>query len=199
MPISLVLNVIIAVLLLLTIAYAARLNHRLSQLRNDKNELQKLAKTFADATARAEASIKQLKISSQALTNEVNRAEALKDDLAYLVERGGRTADEMVANVRGGTGGPGGRGQAASQQPQDEESRLIEEAIRAATPQAGGGDEMDQPTTRRISGRHPTRAPERGVETAGSPAGRRREADDPETIGDSDAARELLKALNSVK
>src|SRR3989339_2068078 len=90
--ISLVLDIIISALLVLTIAYAMRLNQRLSQLRSDKNELLQLVKTFAEATSRAEAGIKNLKIHSESLHAEVNKAKALKDDLSYLVERGGRAA-----------------------------------------------------------------------------------------------------------
>ncbi|MCK5444594.1 MAG: hypothetical protein KAI73_03165 [Rhodospirillaceae bacterium] len=100
MTISLVLDVVIAVLLVFTIAYAVRLNHRLVQLRRDKSELAKLAKTFAQATVRAEDSTSHLKVSTEALKAEVQKAEVLKDDLAYLVERGGVTADEMLEQVR---------------------------------------------------------------------------------------------------
>lgn len=100
MTISLVLDITIAVLLVFTITYAIRLNSRLSQLRNDKAELEALAKTFSGATQRAEEGIKVLKISTDLLTTEIKKAEVLKDDLAYLVERGGTTADEMMERVR---------------------------------------------------------------------------------------------------
>lgn len=136
MPISLVLDIIISGLLVLTIAYAVRLNQRLSQLRSDKNELLQLAKTFADATDRAENSIQHLKVSSEALQIEVKKASALKEDLSYLVERGGRSADEMVAKVRGAGPADGGQNKAkrgGAGRPADPEAQLIEEAIRAAT------------------------------------------------------------------
>lgn len=237
MPISLVLDIIISVLLVLTIAYAVRLNQRLSQLRSDKNELLQLAKTFAEATTRAEAGIQNLKINSEALQAEVKRAMALKDDLSYLVERGGRSADEMVANVRApmrpshpesglgvsqqGMGMNRGKDAAASRR-SDPEARLIQDAIRAASPQHGA-TEMDlsrddrAAATRRITGRlanAPVNAPanvEHGLSGAASPAktskalasrglgrelGRMVENDE---IEDTQSARELLKALSSVK
>ena len=100
MTISLFLDVTIAVLLIFTITYAVRLNGRLSHLRKDKAELQGLAKTFAEATVRAEEAAGKLKVSTDALKAEVEKAEVLKDDLAYLVERGGSTADEMLERVR---------------------------------------------------------------------------------------------------
>lgn len=158
MPISLVLDIIISVLLVLTIAYAVRLNQRLSQLRSDKNELLQLAKTFAEATTRAETSIQNLKISSEALRTEVQKAATLKEDLSYLVERGGRSADEMVANVR-----PPSRAEGGASRHADPEARLIEDAIRAASPQnSGARPDKDRPNpspredraamTRRIAG-----------------------------------------------
>ena len=64
MTISLVLDVTIAVLLMFTITYAVRLNSRLSQLRKDKAELEALAKTFVNATLRAEEGAKKIKIST---------------------------------------------------------------------------------------------------------------------------------------
>ncbi|MCK4939974.1 MAG: hypothetical protein KAR80_06720 [Rhodospirillaceae bacterium] len=100
MTISLILDVTIAVLLMFTIAYAVRLNTRLSQLRADKAELEMLAKTFVNATTRAEEGVNKLKVSTEGLQVEIKKAEVLKDDLAYLVERGGSTADEMLERVR---------------------------------------------------------------------------------------------------
>ena len=100
MTISLVLDVTIAVLLMFTITYAVRLNHRLSKLRADRAELEMLAKTFVNATVRAEEGVNKLKISTDELQGEIKKAEVLKDDLAYLIERGGTTADEMLERVR---------------------------------------------------------------------------------------------------
>lgn len=228
MPISLVLDIIISGLLVLTIAYAVRLNQRLSQLRSDKNELLQLAKTFAEATTRAEAGIQQLKISSEALRTEVNRATALKDDLAYLVERGGRAADEMVTNVRTpqraeaaaptrapmtaskgvGAGLANARGNGmAAQRSGGQDSRLIEEAIRAAMPAEFEAPERSRPVqredrsavTRRVSGR-PNTSTSSAVTPSGALATRGLgHGQDEETIEDTQAARALLKALSAVK
>ncbi|MBL4692312.1 MAG: hypothetical protein JKY92_03185 [Magnetovibrio sp.] len=255
MPVSLILDVIIAVLLVLTIAYAVRLNQRLLQLRSDKNELLVLAKTFAAATVRAEKAIENLKVTSESLTIEIVKAETLKDDLAYLVNRGGRTADEMVDTVRGGHASPTAPSPVKSGVRDkkfndiNEETRLIEEAIRAATP-GPGDDEAPSPPekTRRIPGKSrgkPKRSgasssPPRGSGSASprgsgpassrgsGPASSRgsgpvssrgsgpisnepfpqasssrstdmMDDDDSEAIGDTPAARELLKALGSVK
>ncbi len=106
MTVALVLDVIIAVLLVLTIVYAMRLNGRLTQLRKDKSELEALAKTFAEATVRADAGIKKLKISTESLKDDVHKAEVLKDDLVYLIQRGGASADELMERVNVGRGAP---------------------------------------------------------------------------------------------
>lgn len=244
MQISLVLDIIISGLLVLTIAYAVRLNQRLSQLRSDKNELLQLAKTFADATTRAESGIQQLKISSEALRAEVDKAAALKDDLAYLVERGGRAADEMVENVRAPqrAGGPAPMPTTAQARPsmasakgvgsglnsargsergsergnnraeargQNADSRLIEEAIRAAMPQEYEAQEQSarvaprddrNAVTRRISGRPANAAATASVTPSGALATRGLgHGQDEEAIEDTQAARALLKALSAVK
>lgn len=219
MQIAFVLDIIIAVLLVLTITYAVRLNQRLGQLRKDKNELQELAKTFADATIKAEAGIEQLKISSDELQIDFKKAEALRDDLAYLVDRGGRTADQMVKKVQTP------KALSPEERADKEEDLLIEEAIRAATPGAGRASKDRRPgglgaglaagpdmgpdtrtTTRRISGR-----PEPTERQMGAGLGGLSEDDrllgepfldrgsEPKSVGDTDAARELLKALSAVK
>jgi len=228
--ISLVLDIIISALLVLTIAYAMRLNQRLSQLRSDKNELLQLVKTFAEATSRAEAGIKNLKIHSESLHAEVNKAKALKDDLSYLVERGGRAADDMVANVRAprpvksesgvGMGMAAGATTVGARADTflraDPEARLIEDAIRAASPQ--NMKDMDPSredratATRRITGRLANVVSKVGKGSGGAPSGKTTNAlpsrglgrelgrmVDNNEIEDTQSARELLKALSSVK
>lgn len=249
MPISLVLDIIISGLLVLTIAYAMRLNQRLSQLRSDKKELMQLAKTFADATVRAEEGIQKLKVSSESLQVEINKAEALKDDLAYLVDRGGRTADEMVDNVRTPSGSDAGGEREPKGRANTAQAQLIEDAIRVAgsksqmggkrptdardardsrTPDAGSSrritgrlgalapDRNPERTQERTQERNQERTPERfparpqqrpqerfqgqGVDAPAQVPSRGFGAmNDEDSIGDTEAARELLKALSAVK
>ena len=222
MQIAFVLDIIIAVLLVLTITYAVRLNQRLSQLRGDKKELQKLAKIFAEATTKAEASIHKLTISTETLQAEVQKAETLKDDLAYLVDRGDRTADQMADSVRTPTSGRS-RDMDNRNMGNEDEGRLIQEAIRAVSPSASSSGQ--QP--RRVQPRPDTRksGPDDGRERGGMRSAFGEDAplrkplplggglgglkpedrllDGPggeaESIGETDAARELLKALSSVK
>lgn len=228
MQIAFILDIIVALLLVLTITYAVRLNQRLSQLRGDKNELLELAKTFADATVRAETSINQLKVSSEALQEDLSKAEALRDDLAYLVERGDRTADQMAESVRTPVKSPGratpthDMARDTKGRPQDEDDdRLIADAIRAVSP--GGGaqgrpererfsDDDMKPlgaaqTTRRVSSHpEPRSAASRklggglgGLKPDDRLLGGPTKSNEPNSVGDTDAARELLKALSSMK
>lgn len=249
MQIGLILDSVIVVLLVLTITYAARLNQRLSQLRGDKKELQELAKTFADATTKAESGIKNLKVSSDSLQAEVEKAQALRDDLEYLIQRGGKAADSMVDNVSKKNQKVTMKSASdARRAPQSDEVEdlLIEEAIRAAKPLAEASD-RDRPKGNMFAPKPspsvPERAPEgalRALASSTSKEQKRRSVGHPEpkpaplpsptddagpamggglgglspedrlldehlnrsregSIGESDAARELLKALSSVK
>ncbi len=100
MPFSLALDVLVAVLLVITIGYAMVLNRRLGRLRRDKSELEKLAATFGQATARAEESIGRLKKTADTLKERIDNAQALRDDLAFLIDRGGSAADRLEETVR---------------------------------------------------------------------------------------------------
>ena len=59
MPVSIALDVLVALLLVVTIAYAIVLNKRLGALRKNKSELEGLTASFSEATKRAEESIKR--------------------------------------------------------------------------------------------------------------------------------------------
>ncbi len=102
---SLILDILIAVLLVATIGYAVALNRRLSLLRKDKDELEALTRKFADATTKADASIQNLKGSTESVAKELqkglDKAEALRDDLSFLIDRGGSIADRLENGVRG--------------------------------------------------------------------------------------------------
>lgn len=97
---SLLLDILVAVLLVVTIVYAVMLNRRLGILRQDRAELEKLTVTFADALRRAEDGIGRLKATADTLQDRIDRAQSLRDDLAFLTERGGSAADRLEDLVR---------------------------------------------------------------------------------------------------
>lgn len=100
MPVSLVLDILVAVLLVVTIGYAVALNKRLTSLRRDKGELERLARGFAETTEKAEVGINELRSMTDLLQERIGRAESLRDDLVFLMERGNAAADRLEGVVR---------------------------------------------------------------------------------------------------
>jgi chromosome segregation ATPase len=104
MTLALAADLIVAVLLIVTIGYSAVLNRRLAALRADKAELQALVEGLARTTASAGAGIATLKTAAETVGRELEarraKAQALRDDLAYLVERGNSAADRLEGGIR---------------------------------------------------------------------------------------------------
>jgi len=98
-------NVLVAVLLLATIGYAIVLNRRLGALRGDREKLQALIHALTAASTGAQAGIANLRQTADELGGEIEKkttqCRALKDDLTYLIERGGAMADRLEGTVRG--------------------------------------------------------------------------------------------------
>ncbi len=101
---SLVLDGVVVVLLVATIGYAVVLNRRIGEMRKWKAEFDRLITTFNQATKRAETGIQSLKsVAIQRgpdLQRSLDKARSLRDDLAYLVERGDTLADRLTESVR---------------------------------------------------------------------------------------------------
>jgi hypothetical protein len=100
MGFALVLDILVAGLLVVTISYAVMLNRRLRVMRQDKTDLEKLAVRFADSTVRAEESISRLRHTADELKERIEKANTIRDDLAFLIDRGGSTADRLEADIR---------------------------------------------------------------------------------------------------
>jgi len=101
--IPLILDVLIVVLLAVTIGYAIQLSGRLAALRKDRGELDAMAKRFAEAAQRAESAIAALKATSEtagkALDQATAKAQGLRDDLSFMIERGEPLADRLTGCV----------------------------------------------------------------------------------------------------
>jgi len=101
---NLLLDVIIIVLLAATIVYAVILNSRLAQLRDNRDDLARLVAAFNDATARAESGIPKLRRAAEdagnALQERVEKAQTLRDDLAFMIERADSMAGKLENSVR---------------------------------------------------------------------------------------------------
>ena len=111
MPWALILDGLLVVLLLLMIGYAFVLNRRLSTLRTDRADLEVFINRFNDATDKANASLKGLRGAAEsnvALVKDASdKAQALRDELAFLVERADGSAERLAkASARSDTPAP---------------------------------------------------------------------------------------------
>ncbi len=103
MEFSLIIDALIVVLLVATIAYAAVLNRKLGVLRDGKSEMEALIVSFSESTERAGSGVEALKReagrSGEALQGKVEAARGLVDDLGFLIESGTRLAERLDGGV----------------------------------------------------------------------------------------------------
>jgi hypothetical protein len=104
MTLNIILDVVVAGLLVATIAYAALLSRRLGALRNDKQQLEALVSSLDASSQRAEGSIAALRETAerigQQLQQRIDQGKALQGDLSYIIDLGGGLADRMEATIR---------------------------------------------------------------------------------------------------
>lgn len=135
MTTRLIIDILIICLLATTTGYCIVLNRRLGQLRAGQGEFVQLIGRFNDATERAEAGVARLRAVGEqngaALGDRIEAAQALRDDLSFLIERGARLVDNPPAP---GGAEPGAAHGAARRRPD----------TRADDPAHGlGGDTLD--------------------------------------------------------
>lgn len=103
---ALVLDLFVVSLLVPTIIFAVILNNRLAVLRKNKEELARLIAAFNEATMRAESGIPKLRKASEdagkAIQEKMDRAQMLRDDLAFMVERAETMAGRLEEAIRQG-------------------------------------------------------------------------------------------------
>lgn len=108
MDFRVILDLVIAVLLVATIGYAVTLNSRLTALRRNRDQLSKIIGAFNEATVRAEASIPKLKRAAEeaggGLQDRMEKAQSLRDDLAFMIERADTMANRLETSVRSARG-----------------------------------------------------------------------------------------------
>lgn len=100
------LQALLAALLLAAMPFALRLHRQLSALRREGEGFTGTAQGLAEATRQAEAASIRLRASAEMAGRQVSEriggAEALRDDLRYLVERAEALADRLEGLVRSG-------------------------------------------------------------------------------------------------
>ncbi len=93
------LDVVVAILLVIAIGAAVVLNRRLAAFRAARSDFEQFIERFDTAAARAEAGVNALKMTSdatgRALQQTVVRAQALRDEVAFLIERAEPMLDRL--------------------------------------------------------------------------------------------------------
>ena len=112
MDVATMIDALVAVLLLVTIIYAVMLNRKLGQLRTSRADFEKLVAEFSAAAARTEGGIAALKEGTAArqadLEGKIDRADAIRDELAFMLDRGDQLAGQLDSLIRGGRGATAG-------------------------------------------------------------------------------------------
>ena len=100
---NLALNVLMVALLVATIAYCWLLNKRIQILQDSKGELANLMRHFDESTQRASDSIMALQNASKKIgenmQTRIDKANFLLDDLAFMIEKGNKLANQMEASL----------------------------------------------------------------------------------------------------
>lgn len=194
MSVELLLNVIIICLLVPTIIFAVILNKRLEVLRNSRNDLGRLIEAFNEATTRAEAGIPRLKQAADSagahLKEQIQKAQALRDDMAFMVER----AEALTARLEGALRpsprsvpekAPSEAAPVARSEPRGRKRPLVESPDEIMSSAVSVAEDILRDSSARSA-----KNPKKGFGGFNPP-----EADDER----SEAERELLKALQSMR
>jgi hypothetical protein len=99
---NLILDIVIVGLLGATVVYCWILNKRIKILQDSKSELAQLLHHFDESTRRASDSIIALQTASKKIgeniQNRIDKANFLLDDLAFMIEKGNKLANQMEAS-----------------------------------------------------------------------------------------------------
>ena len=132
MTLLVALDIIVAAMLAVTIGFCLVLSRRLTVLRRNESELRDVLAKFNQAAAQAEAGIARLKDVSQetaaTLRERIGEAKALRDDLAFVTERGDRIVTELgkkISAQRGAEAPPARPIAASAREPSKVERELL--------------------------------------------------------------------------
>jgi len=135
MTLLVALDIIVAVMLAVTIGFCMVLNQRLAVLRRNESELRDVLAKFNQAAAQAEAGIARLKGVSQetaaSLRGRIGEAKALRDDLAFVTERGDRIVTELGKKMTAARGAEAPHAPARSAASAREPSKVERELLSA--------------------------------------------------------------------
>jgi Domain of unknown function (DUF6468) len=98
------LEIVLVMMLGATLFQATRLERALGVLKRDRASLESLVVGFNASTHQAESGIQQLRAAADGagrnIESQLSKSVSLKDDLAFLTERGDRLADRLDTLVR---------------------------------------------------------------------------------------------------
>ena len=98
------LEIVLILLLVATLVHAIRLERALGVLKRDRAVLEQLVSAFNDSTRQAETGVERLRAAAEGagrqVARQVDSARALRDDIAFLSDRGERLADRLDTLVR---------------------------------------------------------------------------------------------------
>lgn len=101
---ALLVQVTVAVLLVATIIYAYMLNRKLTNLRQDQAQFEQLIRQFTGALGMADSGVHNLRVAAEEAGNGlqkfVDRAQILRDELAYMLESGDALAEQLANQIR---------------------------------------------------------------------------------------------------
>lgn len=193
---SLLLEGLLAVLLVATIAYSVMLDRRLRTLRQSRDEMQALLASFTAATAHAQAGLVALRETSQSagesLQSDIERAKALRDDLGFLLDRGNSLADRLEGDI--GTA----RVVAKNTAPRADMPRAKAEPKRAPVETLADDEKLEPVVRLADTPKRPQAAP-RGVIPGAKVISKRDAEAAAAGDGDEDMARQLLRALKTAR
>lgn len=99
-----VLEGVLVLAILAALPVAIRLERAFSALKRDGSTMFEGARTFVEATKEAEACITRLRAAAdgagRSVSDQVQAATALRDDLRFLIERAGHIADRLDTGLR---------------------------------------------------------------------------------------------------
>jgi len=97
---SLLIEGLLVLLLTATIYFAIRLNKRLAVLRVEKEQLEKLITQFELVADRAHSSLSGLRATADQVKSDLddatNKSHAMRDELAFLIERADINAEKLA-------------------------------------------------------------------------------------------------------
>lgn len=195
MTLTLMVEIVVAVLLLVTLAISLVLNRRLGNLRANQDEMRRLIGDFDKALTKARQGLSELKTASAtadtAHEERMKQAKTLRDELGFMIETGDRLADRLAGEASGNRAARQDRPAAAERMVSDRVSmeRVMDRvATERIEPVRNGGNGAGSPVTP-FPPKKPSIAPV-------SPSGSGR---DFKIEPRSEAERELLMALRQAR